>query len=454
MTTTNSGKTAQRLAQPVPSQLKPAPLAVSDNLSGRGLGSSILDKTEYPKPSRDMAIATREMGADARREVLTAEHRTGTPGRSDRPVTGGLSETIAIEARKLGLTPSPINSMRPAADTAKAEVDAYLASLEGGGFVNILSYLEDVPTEIPWLVGDFAYLHGVTLVSGSPKAGKSTFCAQVMRCREIPSAQFLGTDVEQGPTCLVTEESGIPVRYKVGALQHLDIFDRRMAGSEPFEQTLARIASWAANHPRGLVFIDTFSVWAQVEDENDASKVTAVMDGINKLAANNDIAVVLVHHSRKGGGKDGEAIRGSGAILATVDHSIELSRVDKGESTDRWVNLMGRVLMPYARKLAYDPFIGYTVKDETPDIEEEVGDFPIHGYGEGLSMAKIADLWNKPARTRVAELVAKGVLYKEETKTSRGSKKMLYWRFLFSSEVGVNRSYEPAEQTRWYSDDR
>lgn len=53
-----------------------------------------------------------------------------------------------------------------------------------GLIVNIDAYRATVPTVIPWVVKPIAYSGGVTLVSGPPRAGKSTLAAQLQSCRE------------------------------------------------------------------------------------------------------------------------------------------------------------------------------------------------------------------------------------------------------------------------------
>src|SRR4051812_1720824 len=79
-------------------------------------------------------------------------------------------------------------------------------------FVNVVDYLADVPEVVPWCAQPLAFFGGVTLVAGFPKAGKSTLASQLMRARET-GEDFLGHPVPIGPTVLLTEEGGIPVRH-------------------------------------------------------------------------------------------------------------------------------------------------------------------------------------------------------------------------------------------------
>lgn len=204
---------------------------------------------------------------------------------------------------------------------------AFVAGPAPGLIVRIDDYRTSVPVAIPWVVAHLAYLGGVSLIAGPPKAGKSTLAAQIQRCRETGERLFGEWDVTTGPTLLVTEEGGIAVVFKTEGMHSLDVLDRRAAlrAGLTFAQVLDVVTAWSAEHPGGLVFIDTLAIWAGIVDENDAGQATKAIDAITAVAQAADVAIVLVHHARKGGGDDGEAVRGSGAILATVDIGIELA---------------------------------------------------------------------------------------------------------------------------------
>jgi hypothetical protein len=256
----------------------------------------------------------------------------------------------------------------------------------GDGIINIVEYRASIPEVIPWIVSGLIFRGGVTLLSGAPKAGKSTLTAGIMASRETGQL-FLDLPVETGPTLLVTEEGGIPVRYKTNGLTDLDVYDQKAADGESFDATLRTITQWWTEHQDGLVIIDTFAVWAGVDDENDATKVTAALKEINRLAALTKLGILLVHHTRKGGGQDGEAIRGSGAMLATVDVSAELKRTGDSENSDeRYLDTMGRVMMPERFLLGFDR-VGRTYVRLDPrvhllaDIERDLEGIPTDGPG-------------------------------------------------------------------------
>jgi RecA-family ATPase len=295
--------------------------------------------------------------------------------------------------------------------------------------VGIDEYRASVPTTIPWVVSHLAYLGGVSLIAGPPKAGKSTLAAQLQRCRETGERLFGVWDVTTGPTLLVTEEGGVAVVYKTEGMHSLDVLDRRSAVTAglTFAQVLALIGGWGETHPAGLAFIDTLAIWAGIEDENAAGQATRAVAAVTAVAQAANLAIVLVHHARKGGGEDGEGIRGSGAILATVDIGIELSRVSAG-GDERYLDVMGRVILAERYRLAFDRLTKtYTLADPGARLAEIEADLVgIPADGDGLTRPELQNLWKKDPRKRAEELCNIGRMRSEYLKVGR-SHAWHYW---------------------------
>ena len=277
---------------------------------------------------------------------------------------------------------------------------------DNGRIRNIVDYMADVPDHIPWRIDKVAYTGGITLIAGSPKAGKSTMAFEMMRCLETGQA-YLEQYVAPSATLLVTEEGGVSIKAKGRALTELDVYDRKASAGETFAETLQVIAAWCERNTNGVIFIDTLAAWAQVEDENSSAEMQSAIDGIRMAVTEPyDNAVILIHHARKGGGKDGEAIRGSGAILAAVDHVIELKRTDDATRKNRRViDIMSRVLRESERWVFdWDGDSGTSLLVDTEDateqeLEEQVGGIPSTGPGvtekqTGLSYRPLMHLVN------------------------------------------------------------
>lgn len=213
-------------------------------------------------------------------------------------------------------------------------------------------------------------------------------------------------------------------------MHQLDVLDRRsavMAGLR-FEQVLERITGWAQGHPGGLVFIDTLAIWGEIENENDASEAGKAVALVTALAQQTDMAVLLVHHARKSGGEHGEAIRGSGAILATVDIAVEHSRVASG-SDDRWLDVQGRVILPERYLLEFDRFtMSYSLSNQADarlaEIDADLVGVPADG--PGMSRKELGELWGREPRKRLEQLLNVGRLRQTYVEVGR-TRAYRYW---------------------------
>jgi hypothetical protein len=298
---------------------------------------------------------------------------------------------------------------------------------------NVEEYTADVPVTVPWVCSPIAYSGGVSMLAGPAKGGKSSLAANLQRCRET-GGRFLGTwDVATGPTLLVTEEGGVAVVYKTDGLHRLDILDRRTAleGRLTFAQTLALIGRWSETHSGGLVFIDTLAIWAGIEDENDAAKVTAALGAVMALAQSTGLAIILVHHTRKGGGDHGEAIRGSGAMLGTVDIALELTYTgDERYPDERYLTVQGRVILPERYRLSFDRLSKtYGMADmEARDAAETDDDLAgVALDGPGMTTVDLRNLWGKDPRRQIEKYIRARRLRVESASEGR-SHALRYWR--------------------------
>ncbi len=305
-----------------------------------------------------------------------------------------------------------------------------LPSMYPGLIMPIEAYRATVPDSIPWIAQPLVYAGGVTLLAGPPKAGKSTLASNLQRCRETGQPLLGSWDVSVGPTLLVTEEGGVAVAYKTNGLRSLDVMDRRAAVQAElgFPQMLDAVAGWATDHPGGLAFIDTLAIWAGIDNENDASEVSAAVAKVTALAQATDLAVVVVHHARKSGGDNGEAIRGSGAILATVDIAVELSRLSP-TSDDRWMDVQGRVILPMRYLLTFDRAtmaygLGDTSAAKLEAIEADLERIPADGAG--MTRDQIENVWGRDPRRRIEELLNLGRMRTEILQEGR-KRTRLYW---------------------------
>jgi hypothetical protein len=197
---------------------------------------------------------------------------------------------------------------------------------------------------LDWLLSGYLAAGHVTLISGKPKAGKSTLATAIAEAVDDPeTVVFLDRVVGDGPVIYVSEEGPGTLQPKLNDSSRSVALTRDGVWPKPPWIDLIQAAAFKAMDIQArLLVIDSLSFWASFGEgqEKDAGAVQATMDALT-TAAGTGLAVLLVHHQRKSGGGEGDAVRGSGALLAAVDMSIELERVDES-STQRRLVAIGR----------------------------------------------------------------------------------------------------------------
>jgi hypothetical protein len=94
-----------------------------------------------------------------------------------------------------------------------------------------------------------------------------------------------------------------------------------------------------------LLVVDTLSPFAGIEGdaENSAGAAQAAVGPLQGLAHRHGIAVLIVRHSRKGGGEVGESGRGSSAFGGAVDLLVSIRRRDgNAPKSQRIIYTLGR----------------------------------------------------------------------------------------------------------------
>jgi hypothetical protein len=191
-------------------------------------------------------------------------------------------------------------------------------------FVDVLD-LEASPAKPPTVLPGLAWQGRVSVLSGAPKAGKSTALAQAIGCR-LSGEAFAGeTVVPSGPVALVTEEPlGLLAQrlrvYGVGEDHRGAVYVASPAhGVDRVVEALQR------SQPE-VVIVDSFASWAVAggcESLSDPAVMRRVVDTL-RTVADDGAAVLVVHHARR---SDGE-IADSRDIAASVDMIITFDAVD------------------------------------------------------------------------------------------------------------------------------
>lgn len=195
---------------------------------------------------------------------------------------------------------------------------------------------------LEWLVQDLLLVGGAAILGGAPKTGKSYLALDL--CVALASATaFAGhfRALSQRPVVLLCAEDPAPVL--AARLAALARSRSRPLDSLPIEvivepgvrlpEALGRMAATLARSRPGLLLLDPL-IRLHRADENSASEMAVVLDGLRDLARAQNTSILVVHHARKAaaGPSPGTALRGSSDLAAFGDSNLFLRRLaDDGD---------------------------------------------------------------------------------------------------------------------------
>jgi hypothetical protein len=205
--------------------------------------------------------------------------------------------------------------------------------------VHVADIAAPVDTE-PWLVRSLWPAAAVGLLAGPPKVTK-TWLALDIAVSVSSATPCLGRFevATPGPALLyLAEDSLASVRARIeGICRHrrlelakaqihfITTPSLRLDREEDKQRLFATVS---LVRPRLLVLDPLVRIHGC--DENDAGAISSLLASLRQLQRTHDVAILLVHHTRKNGrGPQGYALRGSGDLYAWGDAYAYLSRRDR-----------------------------------------------------------------------------------------------------------------------------
>lgn len=195
-------------------------------------------------------------------------------------------------------------------------------------------------TPVKWLVEDLLLEGGAAILGGAPKTGKSFLALDLcvaLASKTIGAGHFRALSAR--PVVLLCAEDPAPVL--ASRLEALARSRSRPLSDLPIEvivepavrlpDSLGRLAKTLARSRPGLLLLDPL-IRLHRADENSASEMAVVLDGLRDLARAQQTAILLVHHARKAaaGHSPGAGLRGSSDLAAFGDSNLILRRLADG----------------------------------------------------------------------------------------------------------------------------
>ena len=186
---------------------------------------------------------------------------------------------------------------------------------------------QDWGEEIDWVWEDYLPVGGLVMLAAKPKVGKSTL-AYDLAVKVAQGEPFLGRQTTRGGVLILAlEEHPRDVRLRLKALgaecDNLYIHAGRLKTSSA---VFGSIEQFAKEHDINLILVDTLAMFWRIVDENDPAALTRAVQPLLDLARETGACVLLIHHFRKSEGTEGDEVRGTSALLASLDVALLLYR--------------------------------------------------------------------------------------------------------------------------------
>ncbi|MDR2742618.1 MAG: AAA family ATPase [Treponema sp.] len=258
--------------------------------------------------------------------------------------------TLAKEALEKGEAPDKVNS------TLAESIEKITVSGANVGDNNGLLFRDLLAKQFPpedWFV-DGLITTGLTVLTGASKIGKSWTALQLVTALD-QGGFFLGTLKARKCDALYCALEDTPKRIQK-RIKKQGITAFNGSRLETKRRTVQDLRAFLKANPQyRVVIIDTFQKMMGISDLNDYAKTVNGMSALKDIADTLNIAVIVIHHNRKGGDLDGdhmESALGSTGINATADTTLTMRR--KRGIAEASLSVTGRDVEDTAYTLSWD----------------------------------------------------------------------------------------------------
>jgi DNA-binding transcriptional ArsR family regulator len=197
--------------------------------------------------------------------------------------------------------------------------------------------------------------NGLTVLSGASKIGKSWTALQLVAALD-QGGYFMGSLKAEKADCFYLALEDTPKRIQRRLKKQGITAGFNGSRLETSRCTVSALRSYLKANPQfRVVVIDTLQKMLGINDLNDYSQTVDGLSALKAIADDLDIAVIAIHHNRKGGNDDidhMESALGSTGINATADCTLTMRRKrGTGEAT---LSVTGRDIEDASYSLSWD----------------------------------------------------------------------------------------------------
>ncbi len=294
--------------------------------------------------------------------------------------------------------------------------------------------------EVDWLWQGFVALGHITLLAGKPRASGKLTLTFAMVAALLLGEPFLGFATRRvNGVVVLSEETFITLLDKttlfgLAQCEQLLIAPRHTVARLSWEEAIEAAVAAAEGIGGELLVVNSFPHFAKLPPDGakDASLITEVFRPLQAAAAKG-LAVLPIHHERKGGGEAGEGVRDSGAIVASSDIILELGRVSADHPTARKVQVLSRFrstpsdfVFDFDKDTGSYSFLGTLdeFQDAGKEVERDAASRKLIAHltaDQGLTQKEVAEK-AKLGKSQVGELLSRAVAMGLASRSGRGAK--------------------------------
>ena len=195
----------------------------------------------------------------------------------------------------------------------------------------------DAPDYIDWLVPDLFTSNELFGIFAPPRAGKSLFCLGLAKAI-ASGTKFLDRPCQQGKVIYICKEDpDDKVKERVIAQGWTkEEMDNVLVQNDFTIDELPDLIAYVKYAKPALIIFDTLSRVQTSNNRENSAEIADVLAPLQKLAQDENVCIIVVHHTRKGNFDDVDVldifdtIRGSGAIRATCRGTAVIAKSKEG----------------------------------------------------------------------------------------------------------------------------
>jgi hypothetical protein len=280
-------------------------------------------------------------------------------------------------------------------------------------FVTAAELRATTPAEPAWLWSGYLAPGALTLLAAKPKAGKSTLAVAISEAAAAGARSFLGRPIGEGPVVYCSEETPATLAHNLPAIDGIRVLTRDAMWPKPsWAELVAGSVEECKRIGAVLLVVDTFAYWAALpkDAEKDAGAAQAAMQPLID-ATRDGLPVLVPLHQRKGGGEDGEGVRGSGAIAGGADIVLELERLQQPRerallALSRYPSTPGSLIIEHDAATGAWKAIGEGERADARSITDRRAILTALDGGSALTRQELEDATDAPERQWHGQLEA------------------------------------------------